>query len=287
MPAAAAASPIRTVRTSILDWSVAFHGRGRLRGQGTACPWRGRWSSGFGAGAVGLDGLPGLARGDEHRVPHRGERRGVGEVDVEQLFHRGLVPQRHGEHVDALGRAFFPDDLGAEQPSGAAFGDEFGADGFGPGVVAGPGGGVDHGGDGVEAGRLRFDLAEAGASDFDVADLGHGGAEHPGEGGVAAAEVDPGGAALLVRVGTQRQGHVAAGDAVELLHAVPAGPHPLDAGAQPAVHGDRPRLAQGDPGVGGQGGVRGHPQAEDHQLGGDGGLIGDHGGDLPGVGLEA
>src|SRR3546814_1356457 len=53
-------------------------------------------------------------------------------------------------------------------------------------LVAGAGGGVDGGGDGVEA-RLRgLPLGQARAGDLEGADLGDGGADHAGEGGVAA-----------------------------------------------------------------------------------------------------
>ena len=86
----------------------------RVRPQGRAGPARagpplGRAQS-FGRGDAG---------GHEHRVPHRRERRRVAEVERDDLLDRHPVPDARGEHVDALGRALPPDDLRAEQPTGA------------------------------------------------------------------------------------------------------------------------------------------------------------------------
>ena len=57
---------------------------------------------------------------DQDRVPHRRERRRVPEVELRDLLDGHLVPDRGGEHVDALGRALAADDLRAEQPAGRA-----------------------------------------------------------------------------------------------------------------------------------------------------------------------
>lgn len=80
---------------------------------------------------VGFDALPCFAGGDEHRVPDRGERRGVGEVGIHQVVDACLMPQGHGEDVDAFGRTFLAYHLRAEQAPGAALGDDLGADRLG------------------------------------------------------------------------------------------------------------------------------------------------------------
>src|SRR3954465_1807675 len=63
----------------------------------------------------GLHRLPRLSGGDQNRVPDRRERWGGGQVEVEHLVDVHLVPQRGGEHIDALGRALPSHDLRAQQ----------------------------------------------------------------------------------------------------------------------------------------------------------------------------
>src|SRR3954447_18735826 len=89
---------------------------------------------------VGLHGVERLARGDEHRVPHRRERRGVGEVQREDLVDGHLVPDADGQRVDPLGRALLTDHLGAERPAAAPLGNHLDPDRLGAGEVAGLGG---------------------------------------------------------------------------------------------------------------------------------------------------
>ena len=62
-----------------------------------------------------------LAGGDEDRVPYRGKRWGVGEVQSRHLLNGHVVPERGRGGVDPLGRALATDDLGPQQPSGVAF----------------------------------------------------------------------------------------------------------------------------------------------------------------------
>ncbi len=62
-----------------------------------------------------------LASGDEDRVPYRGKRWGVGEVQSRHLLNGHVVPERGRGGVDPLGRALATDDLGPQQPSGVAF----------------------------------------------------------------------------------------------------------------------------------------------------------------------
>ena len=52
------------------------------------------------------------------RVPHRRERRRVAEIELLDLVDGHVVPDRGRQHVDALGGAFPPDDLRAEQSPG-------------------------------------------------------------------------------------------------------------------------------------------------------------------------
>src|SRR3954470_14405801 len=96
---------------------------------------------------VGLDGLERLAGGDEHRVPHRRERRRVGQVERQDLVDGHLVPDADGERVDPLGRRLPADDLRAEQPAAAPLGDHLQPDRRRAREVPGLGGRVDDGGD--------------------------------------------------------------------------------------------------------------------------------------------
>src|SRR5437867_9389405 len=66
-----------------------------------------------------LDGLPGLAGRDEHRVPGGGEGRGVGEVEAEHLLDGEVGGEGGGEDVDALGRALPTHDLAADEVAAA------------------------------------------------------------------------------------------------------------------------------------------------------------------------
>ena len=103
-----------------------------------------------------------------------------------------------------LADSLVADDLAAEQPAGAALGDELDADGLRARVVAGPGRRIDDDADDSEAGLRGLAGRQAGAGDLGAADLGRGGAEDAGEGGVAAADVVARDAALLVGVGSER-----------------------------------------------------------------------------------
>ena len=55
-----------------------------------------------------------------HRVPHRAERRRVGQVGVDELLDGQPGVERDGDDVDALGRALLADDLAAEQPAASS-----------------------------------------------------------------------------------------------------------------------------------------------------------------------
>src|SRR3954470_23301763 len=89
------------------------------------------------AGALLLYGIPRLARRHQHRVPDGSERRGVGGVEVQQLLDGELGGDGGGQNIDALGRPFLADDLGAEQLAAARLGEDLHAQGLGAGEVAG------------------------------------------------------------------------------------------------------------------------------------------------------
>src|SRR5215472_4684429 len=59
----------------------------------------------------------------QDRIPDRGERWGVGEVQGGHVFDRHPVPQRRCGRVDPLGRPLVADDLHSQQKSAEAFGD--------------------------------------------------------------------------------------------------------------------------------------------------------------------
>src|SRR5581483_11042992 len=90
-----------------------------------------------------LKAFGGLAGGDEHGVPDRRERWGVGEVEAGHLFDRHLVPQGDGEGVDALAGVLATHDLGAEEPSGTTFDDQLRSHAAGAGEVVRPRRGLD------------------------------------------------------------------------------------------------------------------------------------------------
>ena len=71
----------------------------------------------------GSDRLDGLAGDDGHGVPHRRERRGVGEVELGDVDHGHPGGDRRGDRVDPLGGPGAADDLGAEDPAGPPLGD--------------------------------------------------------------------------------------------------------------------------------------------------------------------
>ena len=160
------------------------------------------------------------------------------------------------------------DDLRAEQPARALLGDELDADGLGAGEVARPGRRVDRGADEAVPGRLGLGLGQPGARHLHVADLRDRGADHAGERGVAAAEVDPRHPALLVGVRAQRHDHALAGQAVDRLDAVARRPHARHLGAHAVVDGDAARRAERDTGVAGQRDVGPHAQPEHDEVGG-------------------
>src|SRR3954447_22137725 len=141
---------------------------------------------------VGLHRLERLARGDEHRVPHRRERRRIGEVQRQDLVDGHPVPDADGERVDPLGGRLLAHDLRAEQPPAAALGDHLQPDRRRAREVAGLGGRVDDGGDERVAGRPGLPGRQPGAGHLGVADLGDRRPDDAGEGGVPAADVHPG-----------------------------------------------------------------------------------------------
>ncbi len=179
-----------------------------------------------GCGARGA--LRGLARGEQHRVPDGRERRRVGEVVGGELVGGRAGVQRRGDDVDALGDALAADELPAEQAARAALGDELDPQRLVAGVVARAREVRDRRADGVEAGGGRLALGEARAADVQVADLDDGGPEHAGERVVAAGDVRPRDAALLVRGRPERDVRGAVVQQVARLAAVAGGPDPVD-----------------------------------------------------------
>ena len=178
----------------------------------------------------------GLARSDQHRVPHRCERRRVGEVHAGELIDRHPVPQRHGNGVDALGAAFASDDLAAEQQPVAPLGEHLDRHRPRARKIAGPGSRLDRDRFVGEAGSLRVRFQQSGPRDLQVAHLADGRPHDPGEGGVSAADVRPDDLALLVRMSAERHVHVGPGHDVKHLHAVATGPHLVMA------HGPHPQV---------------------------------------------
>src|SRR3954471_12148701 len=133
------------------------------------------------AGALLLHRVPRLAGGHQDRVPHGGERRGVGEIEVEQVLDGELGGDGGGQHVDALGRSLLADDLGADQLAAASLAEDLDGDGLGAREVAGPRRAFDVADDVTESHLLGLALGEAGAGDLGVAQLGDSGADHAGE----------------------------------------------------------------------------------------------------------
>ena len=127
---------------------------------------------------------------------------------------------------------------------------------------------IGFGGDGdrVEPGRGRFVVAEPGPGGGLVEDLHDLGAQAARELPVAAEGVLPGDPALLVRGGAQRQVGFAEQPVVG-DHAVPGGEHIGQVCPHAAVDRDRALDAEGGPGFGCQGGLRPHPDDDQHHVG--------------------
>src|SRR5437879_8056574 len=87
-------------------------------------------------GALLLYRVPSLAGRHQYRVPHRGERRRVGEVEVQELLDGELGGEGGGQHVDALGRPLLADDLRAQELATARLAQDLHADRLGAREVA-------------------------------------------------------------------------------------------------------------------------------------------------------
>src|SRR5215217_2042140 len=79
-------------------------------------------------------------------------------------------------------------------------------------------------GDNFVSGLFCLVLTQTGTGDFEIHDLGHGGADNPGECGVAATHVGTDDASLLIRVGAEWCVYPVLADQMPTFYAVSAGP---------------------------------------------------------------
>ena len=121
-----------------------------------------------------------------------------------------------------------PTSLGAEDPPRAPLGQHLDHDRPGLGQVAGPSRRLDLADDVLQSGGDGLALGQAGAGHLGGAQLGDRGADHAGERGVPAAQVDAGHPGLPVGDGAQRDVDREAGHQVVGLGTVPGRPDAVD-----------------------------------------------------------
>ena len=185
------------------------------------------------------------AGNDVHRVPHRAERRGVAEVEVDHLFGRQPGLDGGGQHVDPLGRALLAHDLRPEHPAGTHLGQGLDRDALALGQVARPALAVDAGLDGARTRSCSTSPSDSPVRPISTLHtLVTAVPSTPGKAAYPPADVDARHPALLVGDRAEGDVHGRPSHQVERLAAVARRPHALGRGALPPVDPDgarRPR----------------------------------------------
>src|SRR5699024_4492864 len=127
---------------------------------------------------------------DVPRIPGRRNRRGVTEIEVDDIVDGHARGYGRGHDVDAFADAVGTDDLGPDDPAPALLHQEPGEHGGGTREIPGAAGRLDLADHEFDPRVGSLARPQPGAADLDLADPGDRGAENPREGAVGATDVE-------------------------------------------------------------------------------------------------